>query len=215
MINPQPVDEDAAVVRMRAGNADALAEVFSKYRERLRRIVQFRVDYRLAGRISESDVLQETFIAAAKRLDHFSEHSELPAFLWLRLLANQELANLHRQHLGAAKRDARKEVSIDKGYDSAQTSMALAAQLVGQLTAASAIVERAEQIQKLESVLNEMEPMDREVVALRHFEELSNIDTAHVLKIEPAAASKRYIRAMAKLAELMAKFSPPDKTRTT
>ena len=207
MNDPEPAIDDETFAKMRAGDTDALAQVFSCYRERLRRIVQFRIDYRLAGRVSDSDILQETFIAAAKRLEHFSSQKDLPAFLWLRLVANQELANLHRQHLGAAKRDARKEVSIDKGYDSGQTSMAIAAQLVGQLTAASAIVERAEQIQKLESALNEMEPLDREVIALRHFEELSNADTAKVLEIETAASSKRYIRAMGKLGRLMTQLN--------
>lgn len=85
--------------------------------------------------------------------------------------------------------------------------MAIAAQLVGPMTAVSEVVARAERIEKLEATLNQMDAIDREVIALRHFEELSNIETANVLEIEPAAASKRYVRAMARLGELMAEFN--------
>ncbi len=198
---------DELVHRMRGGNEEALAAVFSHYRDRLRRIVQFRLDYRLAGRVSDSDVLQETYIAAAKKLKHFSRQQEMPAFLWLRLLVGQQLIDLHRQHLRAEKRDVRKEVSLQWSVPSPQTSIAIAAQLAGPNTAVSEVVARAERIERLESVLNRMDPIDREVIALRHFEELSNTETARVLDIEPAAASKRYVRAMSRLGELMAEFN--------
>ncbi len=192
---------------MRDGSEEALAEVFSHYRERLRRIIQFRIDYRIAGRVSESDVLQEAYIAAAKRLDHFSKQPQMPAFLWLRLLIGQQLIDLHRQHLQAEMRDVRKEVSLQQNAPSPHTSMAIAAQLAGPMTAVSEVVARAERIERLEATLNQMDPIDREVIALRHFEELSNVETAKVLGIEQPAASKRYIRAMARLGELMAEFN--------
>ena len=194
------------IEQMRSGDPEALAEVFSAYRERLRRIVRFRLDYRLASRISDSDVLQESFIAAAKRLGHFAEHEELSPFLWLRLIVGQQLVDLHRQHLQAEMRDARKEVALLAAGPSPHTSMAIAAQLVGQQTAVSEVLSRAEQIEKLESILNTMDDVDREVIALRHFEELSNAETARVIGIEPPAASKRYVRAMARLAELMSEM---------
>jgi len=198
---------DDLLARMRGGSQEALAEVFSHYRERLRRIVQFRIDYRIAPRVSDSDVLQETYIAAAKRLGHFSQQQEMPAFLWLRLLVGQQLIDLHRQHLQAEMRDARKEVSLQQNAPSPHTSMAIAAQLIVPMTAVSEVVARAERIEQLEAKLNQMDPIDREVIALRHFEELSNVETANVLGIEPAAASKRYLRAMSRLGELMATFN--------
>ncbi len=193
------------VARMRQGDPDALADVFSHFRQRLARIVKFRLDYRLAARISDSDVLQETFIAAAKRLDHFANHPEMSPFLWLRLLTGQQLIDLHRRHLKSEMRDVRKEVSLQQQV-SPHTSLALAAQLAGPMTAASEIIARAERIERLEATLNSMDPIDREVIALRHFEELSNLETASVLGIEPSAASKRYLRAMTKLAEMMKRF---------
>ncbi len=198
---------DDLLDRMRDGSEQALAEVFSHYRERLRRIIQFRIDYRIAGRVSDSDVLQEAYIAAAKRLDHFSQQQQMPAFLWLRLLVGQQLIDLHRQHLQAEMRDVRKEVSLQYNAPSPHTSMAIAAQLAGPMTAVSEVVARAERIERLEATLNHMDPIDREVIALRHFEELSNVETAKVLGIEQPAASKRYIRAMARLGELMAEFN--------
>lgn len=198
---------DDLIDQMRRGNEQALAAVFSHYRERLRQIVRFRMDFRIAGRISDSDVLQDTYIAAAKRLDHYGDHDEMSAFLWLRLLVGQQLIDLHRRHLQAEKRDARKEVSLQQSEMTAHTSVALAAQLVGRMTAVSEVVARAERIERLEVTLNAMDAMDREVIALRHFEELSNVETAAVLGIETAAASKRYVRAMSRLGELMAEFN--------
>ncbi len=198
---------DDLLQRMRGGSEQALAEVFSHYRERLRQIIRFRLDHRLAGRISDSDVLQETYIAAAKRLGHFSDQQAMPAFLWLRLVAGQQLIDLHRQHLQAEMRDVRKEVSIQFSPASPHTSMAIAAQLAGPATAVSEIVARAERIERLERTLNRMDPVDREVIALRHFEELSNVETAEVLGIEHSAASKRYLRAMGRLAELLSQFA--------
>ena len=197
---------DGLVDQMRAGDPDALAGVFSFYRERLKRIVKFRMDYRLAGRVSDSDVLQEAFIAAAKRLEHFQSHTEMSPFLWLRLVTGQQLIDIHRQHVQAEMRDVRKEVSLQQNAPSPHTSLAIAAQLAGSMTAVSEVVAKAERIDRLEATLNQMDEIDREVIALRHFEELSNVETANVLKIETSAASKRYIRAMARLAELMKEF---------
>ena len=191
--------------QMRQGSKDALATIFANYRERLRRIIQFRIDYRITARVSDSDILQDTYIAAAKRLPHFSQQTEMSAFLWLRLLVKQQLVDIHRQHLKAEKRDARKEMGLQPYQASTQTSMALAVQLAESITAASEVVARAETIAFLESSLNEMDEIDREVIALRHFEELTNIETACVLNLQPSAASKRYLRAMRRLSQLMSK----------
>lgn len=206
-VMPDSVNISSILVQqMRAGSQEALAEVFSLYRERLRRIIRFRLDYRIAGRISDSDVLQESFIAAAKRLDHFAGQGEMPAFLWLRLITGQQLVDLHRQHVQAEMRDVRKEVSLQHNAPSPHTSLAIAAQLAGPMTAVSEVLARAERIEKLEQTLNRMDAIDREVIALRHFEELSNVETANVLGIDTSAASKRYLRAMKRLGELMEEF---------
>lgn len=192
------------VARLRSGDDEALADLFSQYRDRLRRIIQFRLDHRMAGRISESDVIQETYLSAAQRVDHYREKPDMPFFVWLRLLVNQQLADLHRQHLQAGMRDVRKEISIEQPGVSPHTSLAMAAQLVGRLTSPSRAYSRLEKIALLEHALNEMEPIDREVIALRHFEELTNIETAEVLGINIQAASKRYVRAIKRMREIVA-----------
>jgi RNA polymerase sigma-70 factor (ECF subfamily) len=195
--------EQSEIVRSLTSNRDeALARYFSQVRERLARIVGFRLDYRLRGRISESDVIQDTYVRASQRIDSFLKQPNLPFFVWLRLEANQRLQEIHRHFFNAEKRDIRRELHLGTAGAN-QTSVALAAHLVAQMTSASQLVTRAEQIHALEQSLNEMNPLDREVIALRHFEELSNVETAQVLNIDPAAASKRYIRALQRLRQIM------------
>src|SRR5215470_12645923 len=108
-----PAESDAEVAalvaRLRAGDANALAELFNKHREKLRRMVQLRLDHRLAGRVSASDVLQEAYIDALKRVEHYFEKPDQPFFGWLRLVVGQRLADVHREHL-AGKRDAGREM---------------------------------------------------------------------------------------------------------
>ena len=196
-------DRDVIIESLKSGREEALAEYFSAVESRLKRIVNFRLDYRLSGRVSESDVIQETYVRAAKRIDSFLEKDDMPFFVWLRLEISQKLHEIHRHHFGAEKRDVRKEIKLGQNNDSGKTSMALAAHIVAQLTSPSRLIERAEQIAILEKTLGEMNELDREVIALRHFEELSNIETARILEIEPAAASKRYLRALKRLREIM------------
>lgn len=211
MSDTHPTTEtDDALAAMRHGSADALAIIFSRYRERLRQIIRFRLDYRIVARVSDSDVLQESYIAAVKRLAQFTEQTDMPPFLWLRLIVSQQLIDVHRQHLGAEMRDVRREVSLLPTGCSPHTSLAIAAQLAGPATAVSEILARAELIEELQRILSEMDDLDREVIALRHFEELNNIETAKVLGIEAAAASKRYVRAMARLAKLIAPVNRPE-----
>ena len=191
------------IAALQANREQALAQYFQMVRPRLKRIVNFRLDYRLSGRISESDVLQETYVRAAKRIDHFLATEKMPFFVWLRLEINQKLHELHRFHFAAEKRDARKELLFGQPQPGGETSLAIAAHIVGRMSTPSRLVEKAEQIAILEKTLNEMPELDREVIALRHFEELSNLETAEVLGIDASAASKRYLRALKRLKEIM------------
>lgn len=191
------------VAALKSHGDEALAQYFETVKPRLKQIIKFRLDHRLGGRVSDSDVIQETYVRAAKRIDSFLEKEDMPFFVWLRLEVSQKLQEIHRYHFGAEKRDARKEAKLGHSNESGQTSMALAAHLIAQMTSPSRVAERAEQYSYLQSALEEMNELDREVIALRHFEELSNIETAKILNIETAAASKRYIRALKRLKEIM------------
>ena len=159
-------------------------------------MVRLRLDRRLQGRLDPSDVLQEAFLDFARRAGEFAENPEVSFFLWLRTLTGQRLQMLHRQHLGAKMRDAAREISLHRGPMPQATSVSLAAQLLGHFTSASAKVARAEMQLLLQEALNGLDPIDREVLALRHFEELSNAETAEVLGIDPSAASSRHVRAL-------------------
>jgi RNA polymerase sigma-70 factor (ECF subfamily) len=198
-------DSDEVLLgRIRAGEQGALGVLFGAHRERLRRMVQLRLDRRLQGRIDPSDVIQEAFLDASRRLDEFAADPRMPPFVWLRLLTAQRLVTLHRVHLGVKARDAAREVSLHSGPLPSADSRSLAAQLLGRLTSPSRAVIRAEIQIKIQDALNAMDPIDREILALRHFEELTNSETAAVLEIHKAAASNRYVRALRRLKEILA-----------
>jgi RNA polymerase sigma-70 factor (ECF subfamily) len=192
------------VGRLRDGGEQALADLFSEYRDRLKRMVRFRLDRRLFGRVDASDVLQEAYLDAVKRVHHYVENPSMPFFVWLRLITGQTLIDVHRHHLGAQMRGADQEVSMERGGVPHASSMCLAAQFVGHLTSPSQAAMRAETLARLQTALDDMDPMDREILALRHFEELGNNEAAEVLGLQKAAASNRYVRALRRLKEALA-----------
>ena len=189
--------------RLAAGDQQALAELFARYRDRLRRMVKPRLDRRLPGRVDASDVLQDAYLDVAQRAAEYAASPTMPVFLWLRFLTGQRLLMVHRRHLGAKMRDAGQEVSLYRGALPQASSVSLAAQLLGRMTSPSLAAVRAEMQLKLQEALNGMDPIDREVLTLRHFEELSNSETAAVLGLQKSAASNRYIRALKRLKEVL------------
>jgi RNA polymerase sigma-70 factor (ECF subfamily) len=188
---------------LKKGDPEALAVLFTRYRDQLRRMVSVRLDHRLCGRVSPSDILQEAYIDALQRIEHYSEKPEMPVFVWLRWIVGQRLIDVHRQHLEAQLRDASQEISLNWAVGPSPSSMCLAGRLVGNLTSPSQAALRNEILGQLEETLNRMDPIDREILTLRHFEELSNHEVAAVLGIEKAAASKRYVRALARLKDAL------------
>jgi RNA polymerase sigma-70 factor (ECF subfamily) len=190
---------DDLVRQAQRGDDAALGALFTRCRDRLRKMVLLRLDRRLYGRLDASDVLQEVYLDAARRFPQYTAAPTVPVYLWLRALTGQRLIDLHRQHLGAHMRDAALEVSLYRGALPQASSASMAQQLLAGLTSPTQAVVRAELQLQLQEALNDLDPLDREVVVLRHFEELNNVETAQVLGIEPPAASKRYIRAIRRL----------------
>jgi RNA polymerase sigma-70 factor (ECF subfamily) len=199
-----PSDTLHLVERLRGGDRQALTDLFQRHRDRLRRLVELRMDARLQGRFDASDVLQDAFLDAAARLDDYLQGRDLPAFLWLRLVVGERLAIYHRRHLGTKMRDVGQEVSLYRDPLPQATSAALASMLLGRLTSPSHAAMRAEQVLQVQEALNSLDPLDREVVALRHFEQLSRAETAQVLGISEEAGAKRYIRALKRLKAILA-----------
>jgi RNA polymerase sigma-70 factor (ECF subfamily) len=173
---PDPPDDarNDLLDRALAGDEPALAALFDGYRDRLRRMIRLRLDRRLSGRVDSSDVLQEAYFDVRKRISEYArDPSNMSFHLWLRLIAGQRLTDVHRYHLGAQMRDAGMEVSLHRGAYPQASSVSLAAQLLGKMTSASKAAIRAEHKLIVQEALNGMDPIDREVLALRHFEHLS------------------------------------------
>ena len=194
---------DAVLQRIRDGDKDAVAELFARFRERLKRMVKLRMDRRLHGRLDASDVLQEAYLDIAQRVSDYAAMPDMPIFLWLRFLTGQRLLAIHRHHLKAQKRDAGQEIVLHRGAMPQASSISLAAQLLGRLTSPSQAAQRAELRVRLQEVLNAMDPLDREILTLRHFEELTNNEAAEVLGLQKSAASNRYIRALKRLKDAL------------
>ena len=196
-------EHDDLLRRAKSGDERALAALFTTFRERLKRMVQLRLDRRLSGRIDASDVLQEAYLEVHKRFTEWASDQQLPFFLWLRLVTGQKLTDFHRHHLGAQMRDAGQEISLYRGALPQASSASLAAHLLGKMTTVSQAAIRAEHKLIVQEALNSMDALDREVLVLRHFEHLSNEETAVVVGVKKSTASQRYIRALKRLKEIL------------
>jgi RNA polymerase sigma-70 factor (ECF subfamily) len=196
-------EADQLVRRAAAGDKACWGALLALHEERLRHLIGLRLDRRLKGRIDPADVLQETYLEALARLPEYLNNPPMPFFLWLRFLTGQKLMQLHRHHLGARMRAAGREVSLYGGALPETSSAVLAARLVSQETRPSAAAIRAEMKACLQQALDRMDPLDREVLALRHFEQLTNAETARVLSLHESAASKRYVRALKRLKDIL------------
>jgi len=186
------------------GNQPALGELLDQYRTRLRHMVRLRMDRRVRARVDASDVIQDTFAEASRRLNDYMKNPSVTFFVWLRYLAAQQLQMQHRHHLGVQARDARREVALFGGGLPEAKSAVLAAQLLARLTSPSTAAARAEMKVNLLAALDAMDPIDREILALRHFEQLSNSETAQVLNISTTAACNRYVRALERFRPILA-----------
>jgi RNA polymerase sigma-70 factor (ECF subfamily) len=199
----RPGDIADPLEQLRGGDRGALAALFARYRDPLRRMVELRIDARVRARLDASDVLQEAFLDVARDLDAYLADPKLPPLLWLRLHVGRRLTTLHRQHLGSKMRDAGMEISLYRDALPEASSAALASMLLGKHTSPTQAAVRAERLLRIQEALNTLDPIDREVLALRHFEQLSRSETAEVLGISQEAGAKRYFRALKRLKDVL------------
>jgi RNA polymerase sigma-70 factor (ECF subfamily) len=193
--------DDAPGIPLGETDRSRLEEWLSAHRERLRAMVALRVDHRLGARIDPSDVIQEAFFEAAQRYPEYCRNPNLSPYVWLRFLTMQRLLIFHRRHMQAQNRNAAREVSID---DALEVSVdGLAQYFADSGTSPSGLAERADEVARLQQALGTLEPIDREILALRHFEQLTNAEAADVLGIRPGTASQRYFRAVERLREIL------------
>lgn len=183
------------IERLRAGDHEALGAYFAQFREKLRKMVQFRMPQRLQTRLDADDVLQDAFLAATQRTAHCTAADETQVFVWLRLITLQTLTDLTRAQLASQKRNPnREQAHAPANADS--TAASLIAQLEGAITSPSGQLRQSERTAQLASVLDQLPGADREMIALRHFEELSNSEAAATLDLAAGTASMRYVRAL-------------------
>jgi len=185
--------------RLECGGEHAVAEQFSLHRTKLLRMIALRLDARLLSKVDADDILQETYVAASRRIEDYYARPTVPFFVWLRQLALQVLVDTHRRYLGAAKRDIRQETTLHRAEGAGTHSGPLICQLADSLTSPSQCAVRVELLAQMKSALDQLGAMDREVLILRHLEGLSNNEVAQILEVDKFAASKRYLRALARL----------------
>jgi RNA polymerase sigma-70 factor (ECF subfamily) len=197
---------EAGTLLQRASAGDVLAwgALLVQHEQRLERMVAFRLDPRVRRRVDASDVVQEAFLAATDHREDYFRHPPMPVFLWLRGIVGNKLLEIHRHHLGTKQRDAAREVPLNPYLAPDATSAALLEQLSGHATGPGTAAARSEVKLRLRGVLDNMDAIDREVLALRHFEQLTNEEAAAVLGIQERAAAKRYVRALKRLKDILA-----------
>lgn len=193
---------DETVQTLIDGGESALAGIFSEFAPRLERMVEFRLDFRLRGRVDPSDVLQEAYIEVARRITDYTSAPTVSFFVWVRQIAWQTLVGVHRRHLGQ-KRNPNVEVHIHQRRFPNATTYSMAGMLLGNLTSPSQAAIREEMLEQLRIALDKIDETDREVLALRHFEQLSNNEVAEVLGLTKTAASNRYVRALKRLGDIL------------
>ncbi len=193
------------IQRLNSGGENALAGLFSDYRDRLERLVEFRLDPRLRSRVDSADVLQEAYIEMARRHHQYLISPEVSFYVWARQITLQTLIDVQRRRFGQ-KRSPQHEIRFVR-TPTEGTSDSIAQFLCAQLASPSSAAIRAEETQQLQQALASMDEIDREVLALRHFEHMGNAEVAEALGLSTTAASNRYIRAMTRLGEIMQPFT--------
>jgi RNA polymerase sigma-70 factor, ECF subfamily len=186
--------------RARGGDQYAFEELFRRHRGRLQNAIAMRIDRRLAARVDASDVLQEAYLEAFRRLPKYLKQGEMPFYLWLHWIAREKVLALHRRHLGAEKRAITYEVPLLPA-DSSATFVSVI--IAGREPSPSQALAKAELSERLRLALGQLDSDERDLILWRHFEQLSARDTAQLLQISEAAASKRYIRAVERLRTLL------------
>ncbi|MCA9268340.1 MAG: sigma-70 family RNA polymerase sigma factor [Planctomycetales bacterium] len=185
------------------GNADAGGQALERHRDALRRLVQMRLDRRVQQRVDVSDVVQDVMIEASQRLAAYLANPVMPFHLWLRHMTRDRIIDMHRRHRVSAKRSVDREQPLAVNATNDRSTIELAAQICdAELTPAAAATMR-ELAARFEAAIEDLDEKDREVVLMRHFEQLSNQEVAQALGLSEPAASMRYLRAIRRLRELI------------
>ena len=200
---PSDDQTDTLLDGARAGDSDAVNKLLEKHRRSVRRLVEMRLDRKVQQRVDVSDVVQDVLVEASGRLQKYLDDPVMAFHLWIRQIAWDRIIDTYRRHRVSAKRNMDREQPIAVPSGSNQSSMELAVQLRDPgLTPATAATQR-EITEQVEAVIELLNEQDREIILMRHYEHLSNLEIAEVLKLNPPAASMRYLRALRHLRQLL------------
>ena len=198
-MEPEAADPDGLLEQARQGDAHARQRLFALHREPVRRMISLRLDPAIAARLDASDVVQDVLLEASRRLDDYLRDPAMPFPLWLRHIARDHIIDAHRRHRLAQRRGVDREQPIVPAAFADRSSLELAGQFLDQdITPATAAIQHEMQ-RRLHAAIAALDEDDREIVLMRHFEQLSNQDVAAVLGLSEAAASMRHLRALRKL----------------
>ena len=200
------METDELIRRAAEGERAATEDLLVRHRERLLRMVAVRMDSRLAARVDASDVVQEALGEASRKLPEYLRDQPLPFYPWLRQIAWERLVDMHRRHIHAQKRAAGREQRRYRLSD--RSTLALADQLLAGGTSPSGHFARAELCDRMRATLNSLSPRDREVLVLRHLEQLSTREIASVMEITEGAVKTRHLRALQRLRNLLSEGLP-------
>ncbi len=200
---PESTETQELMAQAKAGSIEARDQLLARFREPVRRMIDLRIDPAIVQRVDASDVVQEVLLEASKRLQEYLQKPIMPFPLWLRHLAKDHLIDAHRRHHQAQKRGVNREQPLHRPGWADQSSLDLAGQLLDpELTPASAAIQQELQ-RKLQGALAELNEEDREIILMRHYEQVPNQEIAESLGLTEAAASMRYLRAVRKLKAIL------------
>jgi RNA polymerase sigma-70 factor (ECF subfamily) len=204
MAAPQNPDTEQLLQQAEQGDLTAREELLVQYQKRLRQMIAVRMDRRLAARLDPSDVVQETMAEAIQQLSDYFQNRPLPFYPWLRQLACDRLAELHRRHIQARKRSITREERWAPDLPD-ESALELAGRLLARGSSPSARLRRQEICGRVQTALAQLAEHDREVLVLRHLEQLSTREIAAVLGITEGAVYTRHLRALERLRILLGK----------
>ena len=201
-----PIDDQTETLLdgARAGDSDAVNKLLEKHRRSVRRLVEMRLDRKVQQRVDVSDVVQDVMVEASGRLEKYLDDPVMAFHLWIRQIAWDRIIDTYRRHRVSAKRNMDREQPIAVPAGSDQSTMELAVQLRDPALTPAAAATQREIASMVEAVIELLNEQDREIILMRHYEHLSNLEIAEVLKLSPPAASMRYLRALRRLRQLLA-----------
>jgi len=200
---PTPDQTKDLLDQAKTGDPAAVERLLTAYREPLRRVIDLRLDPALARRVDASDIVQDVLLEANQRLTEYLRSPNMPFHLWVRHLAQDRIIDTYRQHRVAQRRSIDREQPLQRPAWAEESSVQLAAQLISPERGPESAVIREELQRRLEGAMLELDEPDRDIIQMRHHEQLSNQEVATLLGLTEAAASMRYLRAIRKLRSIL------------